>query len=58
MMPFAATWMDLQMIIKVNSVNRERQISYDTANMQTLKSDTHELIHKIETDKQILKANL
>ena len=58
MMPFAVTWMDLQMIIEVKSVDREIQISYDTDNMQTLKSDTHELIHKIETDTQILKANL
>ena len=58
MLPFAATWMDLKMIIEVKSVDRERQISYDTANMQTLKSDTHELIHKIETNTQILKTNL
>ena len=57
-MPYVATWMDLQMIREVKSVDRERQISYDTANMQTLKSDIHELIHKIETDTQILKANL
>ena len=33
MMPFAATWMDLQMIIGVKSVDRERQKTYDTANM-------------------------
>ena len=33
MMPFAATWMDLQMITEVKLVDRERQISYDTANM-------------------------
>ena len=33
MMPFAATWMDLQMIRVVKSVDRERQLSYDTANM-------------------------
>ena len=33
MMPFAANWMDLQMIIEVKSVDRERQLSYDTANM-------------------------
>ena len=37
MMPFAATWMDLQMIIEVKSVDRERQLTYDTANMYTLK---------------------
>ena len=58
MIPFAATWVDLQMIIQVKSVDRERQLSYDTAKMQTLKSDAHELIHKIEIDTQILKANL
>ena len=33
MLPFAATWMDLEMIREVKSVDRERQISYDTANM-------------------------
>ena len=33
MMPYVATWMELQMIIEVKSVDRERQISYDTANM-------------------------
>ena len=33
MMPFAATWVDLQMIIQVKSVDRERQLSYDTVNM-------------------------
>ena len=58
MMTYVATWIDLQMIIEVKPVDRERQIFYDTANMQTLKSDTHELVHKIETDTQILKANL
>ena len=58
MMPYVATWMDLQMIREVKLVDRERQISYDTANMQTVKSDTHELIYKIETDTQILKAKL
>ena len=54
MMPYVATWMDLQMIREVKSDDRERQISYDTANMQTLKSDTYEVIHKIETDTQSL----
>ena len=58
MMPYVATWLDMQMIREVKSDDRERQTSYDTANTQTLKSDTHELIHKVETDTQILKANL
>ena len=58
MMIYVSAFMDLQMIREVKSVYRERQISYDIANIQTFKSDTHELIHKIETDTQILKANL
>ena len=33
MMPYVATWMDLQMIIEVQSVDKERHLSYDTANM-------------------------
>ena len=33
MMSFAATWMDLHMSIEVKSVDRERQPSYDSANM-------------------------
>ena len=35
-MPFAATWMDLEIIILSKSV-RERQISYDIAYIQNLK---------------------
>ena len=58
MMPYVAAQMDIQMVIEVKSVDRERQISYDTANMETLKSDTNELIHKTGTHTQILKANL
>ena len=35
-MPFAATWMDLEIIILSKS-NRERQISYDITYMWNLK---------------------
>ena len=50
-MPFAATWMKLEIII-LNEV-RERQISYDMTHMQNLKkNDTNELIYKTETDSQ------
>ena len=43
-MPFAATWMDLEILMKSD---RERQISYDTAYMWNLKkNDTNELIYK------------
>ena len=38
---FAATWMDLEMIIVSKS---DRQISYDTTYMRNQKNDTDELI--------------
>ena len=51
-MPFAATWMDLEMIIlsEVKS-DRERQI-YDITYMWNLNYDTNELIYETETDSQ------
>ena len=52
--PFAATWMDLEIIIlsEVSQSGRERQISYDITYMWNLKYATNELIYKIETDSQ------
>ena len=49
-MPFAATWMDLEIIIlsKVKS-HRERQIPYDIAYMWNLTYDTNELIYKTDS---------
>ena len=57
-MPFAATWMDLEIIIL--SEERERQIAYGITHKGNLifKNDTHELFYKTETDSQILKSNL
>ena len=49
-MPFAATWMDLE-ITMLNEV-RKRHISYDITYMWNLKYDTNELIYKTETDLQ------
>ena len=43
-MPFAATWMDLKIIIL--SEVRERQISYDITYMWNLKYDTNEHIYE------------
>ena len=44
-MPFAATWMDLEIIIL--NEDRERQMSYDIAYMWNVKkNDTNELIYK------------
>ena len=49
-MLFAATWMDLEIII-LNEV-RQRQIPYDFTYMWNLKYDTKKLIYKTETDSQ------
>ena len=45
-LPFAATWMDLEMIIL--SEVRQRQISYITY-MWNPNTDTNELIHKTDS---------
>ena len=51
-MPFAATWMDLETVIL--SEVRERQISYDITYMWNLKKDgTNELIYKTEIESQM-----
>ena len=47
-MPFAATWIDLE--ITVLSEVREREISYDISDTWNLKNDTIELIYKTEID--------
>ena len=44
-MSFAATWMDLEMIILSKS-DRERQIPYDITYMGNLKYGTNEAIYK------------
>ena len=49
-MPFAATWMDLE-IITLSEV-RKRQISYDIIYMQSLRKNTNEQISKTERDTQ------
>ena len=58
-MAFAATWMDLEMIIlsEVFKSERERQICNITY-MWNLKSSTNELIYKTEIDSQTKKTNL
>ena len=58
-LPFAATWMDLEIIILSHS-DRERQILYVIVYMWNpiLKNYTNELIYKTETDSQISKTNL
>ena len=50
-MPFAATWMDLEMII-LSEGKSERQIPYDIAYIWNLKYDTNELIYKRKANSQ------
>ena len=47
-LPFAAMWMDLEMIIlsEINQKDKYHDITY----MWNLKNDTNELIYKTETD--------
>ena len=52
-MPFAAIWMDLEIIIL-----SERQKSYGITYIWNLKYDTNELIYKSEIDSQTQKTNL
>ena len=49
-MSFAATWMDLEIIIL--SEVRQRQISWYHSYVESEKNDTNELIYKTETDSQ------
>ena len=49
-LPFAATWMDLEIIILSKS-DRERQIPYDISYMWNLKYDSNELNSKKQTNK-------
>ena len=51
-MPFAASWMDLEIII-LNKSEREIQIPYNNTFMWNLKYDTNKLIYKTETDSEI-----
>ena len=55
-MSFAATWMELEIIILSKS-ERERQILYDITYLWNLtKNDTNELIYKTEIDSQTWKT--
>ena len=50
-MPFAATWMDPEMVILNEVSQTEKEKLYDIPYMWNLKrNDTNELIYKTETD--------
>ena len=50
--PFAATWMELDIVIQSKVCQRRRQIPYSIIYTWNLKYDTDELVHKTETDLQ------
>ena len=56
-MSFAATWMDLEMIILSKS-DRERQIPYDVIYMWNLKYDTDQHVYETETDSETQRTDL
>ena len=51
-MSFAATWIDLEIIILSETSQTERQILHEITYMWNLKYNTNELIYKIETNLQ------
>ena len=59
-MPFAATWMDLEIIV-LSEVSQTEKDKYHTTLLlcsictHTHKNDTNELIYKTETDSDIKK---
>ena len=58
-MPFAATRMDLEIIILSEvKLERERKIPYDITYMWNLKYDTNELTYETETDSQTQRTDL
>ena len=56
-MPFAVTWMDLEIAI-LSDVKQRKTISQDIAYMWNLKNGTNELIYRTETESQMQKTNL
>jgi len=56
-MPFAATWMDLEVII-LNEVSQKERDKYHITYMWNLKYDTNELIYETGTDPQTERTDL
>ena len=55
-MPFAATWMDLEIII-LREANQKEKDKYHIIYIWNLKYDTNDLMHTKETDSQTSKTN-
>ena len=56
-MPFAATWMDLEIIMLSEVSQRKTKIIYHLY-VESKKNGTNELIYKTETDLQTSETNL
>ena len=54
-LPFAATWLDLEISLLSEVSQRKTNIIYHL-HVESNKNDTKELIYKIETNSQISKA--
>ena len=58
-MPFAATWMQLEILILSQVSQKEkRQIPYDITYIWNLKYGTNETIYKTESDSQTQRTDL
>ena len=57
-MPFAATWMDLEIIILSEISQRKARTPLYHLYVESKKNDTNELIYKTEIDSQTQKTNL
>ena len=52
MMPFAATWMDLEIVILIEVSQRKTNIIWYHLYVESKKKGTNELIYKTEVDSQ------
>ena len=55
--PFATTWMDLEIIILSEIIQKEKDIYHMITYMWNIKYDTNELIYETEIDSQIYSTD-